>query len=100
MPTQIFDISDVPVDLLSANALDGTPLVLEIGKSYSCRFEAIGSTAVLRALEAATGSPPDTNAIGLPVLPYEDLIVTPAAGLAVYVWEKTGAGVLIINGVN
>ena len=31
------------------------------------------------------------------MLPYEDLIIVPVSGMAVYVWEPTGAGVLIIN---
>ena len=31
------------------------------------------------------------------MLPFEDLIINPIAGLAVYCWEPSGAGVLIIN---
>ena len=99
MPTQVFDVTATPVDLLTADAIDGTPLVLELGKSYSARYEAIGATAVLRAIEAPAGSPPDANAIGLPVLPFEDLIIVPVSAMGVYVWEPTGAGVLIINDV-
>ena len=97
MPTQVFDVTATPVDLLTANALDGSPLSLLAGKSYSARYEAIGSNVVMRAIESAAGSPPDAADIGLPVLAYEDLIINPAAGLAVYCWEPSGAGVLIIN---
>ena len=99
MPTQVFDVPAMPVDLLTASGLDGTPLVLEIGKTYIGRFEAIGGDAVMRAIESAAGSPPNVDAVGLPVKPYEDLVVVPAAGLAVYVWERTGAGILVINDV-
>ena len=99
MPTQVFDVTAMPVDLLSANAIDGTPLSLAMGKTYMGRYEAIGATAVLRAIESAAGSPPNADAIGLPVLPFEDLVIVPASGLAIYVWEQTGAGVLIINDV-
>ena len=97
MPTQVFDVTATPVDLLTANAIDGSPLLLLAGKSYSARYEAIGSDAVMRAIESTAGSPPDAADIGLPVKPYEDLIINPIAGLAVYCWEATGAGVLIIN---
>ena len=99
MPTQVFDVGSTPENLLTATGLDGSPLILETGKTYSARYEAIGATAVMRAIESAAGSPPDADAIGLPVLPYEDLIIIPATGQAVYVWEQTGSGVLIINDV-
>ena len=52
MPTQVFDVTATPVDLLTANALDGTPLSLLAGKSYSARYEAIGSNVVMRAIES------------------------------------------------
>ena len=99
MPTQVFDVTAMPVDLLTANAIDGTPLVLTAGKTYVGRYEAIGASAVMRAVEAAAGSPPNADAIGLPVLPYEDLTIIPVSGLGVFIWEETGAGVLIINDV-
>ena len=99
MPTQVFDVTATPVNLLTANAIDGTPLVLTAGKTYSARYEAISAVTVLRAIESAAGSPPNSDDIGLPVLSYEDLVIVPVSGLAVYVWEPTGAGVLIINDV-
>ena len=99
MPTQVYNVTATPVDLLTANTIDGTPLLLVLGKTYSARYEAIGAVTILRAIESTAGSPPDTDDIGLPVRPYEDLVITPAAGLAVYVWEPTGAGALIINDV-
>ena len=99
MPTQVFDVGTTPVDLLTANALDGTPLLLLAGRTYCARYEAIGGDAVMRAIESAAGSPPNVDAVGLPIRPFEDLIINPIAGLAVYCWEATGAGVLIINDV-
>ena len=100
MPTQVYDVTATPVDVLTANALDGTPLLLLAGKSYSARYEAtLGAATVMRAIESTAGSPPNADDIGLPVLPFEDLIINPIAGLAVYCWEETGAGVLIINDV-
>ena len=100
MPTQVYNVTATPVDLLTANTIDGTPLSLAMGKTYSARYEAtLGAVTVMRAIESAAGSPPDADDIGLPILPYENLIIDPAAGLAVYVWEPTGAGVLIINDV-
>ena len=99
MPTQVFDVTAMPVDLLTANALDGTPLSLAMGKTYSARYEAIGSDAIMRAIESTAGSPPNVDAVGLPIRPFEDLIINPIAGLAVFCWEPSGAGVLIINDV-
>ena len=99
MPTQVFDVGSTPLDILTANDLDGNPLVLEIGKTYIGRYEAVDPAAVLRVLEAPDGTNPDSSAIGLPVLPYEDLTIIPATGLAIYIWERSGAGVLIVNPV-
>ena len=80
MPTQVYNVTATPVDLLTATAIDGTPLSLVMHKTYLARYEAIGAVTIMRAIESA--SPPNADDIGLPILPYEHLRIDPASGLA------------------
>ena len=47
MPTRIFEVSAAPVNLLAANDLEGNPLDLQVGSTYSARYVAVGPQSIL-----------------------------------------------------
>ena len=99
MPTQIFEVGDSPVNLLTASGIDGQPLDLQIGKRYTGRYTAIGPQSVLKALEVADGTPVTSSSPALPVRVFEDLLIFPVAGQAIFVWSERGGGQLVINDI-
>ena len=99
MPTQIFEVTDSPVNLLTANDIDGQPLDLQIGKQYVGRYTTIGPQSILKALEVADGTAVTADSPALPVRVFEDLTIIPSTGQAIFVWSERGGGLLVINDV-
>ena len=98
MPTQIYEVTDTPVNLLSAVGVDGQPLDLEIGKRYIGRYTAIGPQSILKALEVTVGAAVTPDRSALPVRVFEDLTTIPVTGQSIFVWSlDRGGGQLIIN---
>ena len=97
MPTRIYQITDSPVNLLTANDVDGNPLDLQIGKHYSGRYTAIGPQSILKVLEVADGTPVGVNSPALPVRVFEDCQILPVAGQSIFAWSERGGGQLVIN---
>ena len=96
MPTKIYALTDIPINLLAANDLDGQPLDLQIGKKYVGRYTALGPQSILKSLEVATGTPVTSASPALPVRVFEDLVIIPVTGQTVFVWSEDG-GLLVIN---
>ena len=78
MPTQIYQLTTAPVNLIGANDIDGNPLSLAVGSRYQGRFVALDPQGVLKVLEIADGTAVPASATALPVRTYEDLIIVPA----------------------
>ena len=96
MATQIYAVTESPVDLLAANGIDGQPLDLQIGMRYSGRYTAVGPQSILKVLEVADGTAVTTVSPALPVRVFEDVTIIPATGQAIFVWSD-GDGQLVIN---
>ena len=99
MPTQIYQVTSAPVNLIGAADINGDPLALEVGKTYQARFVAIGVQSILKALEVAHGTPAFTASPALPVRVFEDLVISPKAGLSIFVWSED-AGTMVINDIS
>ena len=97
MPTQIYLVTDEPVNLLSAVDVEGQPLGLQVGKQYTARYTAVGPQSILKALEVADGTPVISSSPALPVRVYEDLVINPVSGQSIFVWSERGGGQLAIN---
>ena len=99
MPTQIYEVTIAPVDLLSAltTDADGNPLALAIGQTYQGRFQPNGPQSTLKVREAATGSALTAASPALRVRAYEDVTLKPIAGQGIFVWSESGGSLLIIN---
>ena len=98
MPTQIYRLSTSPVDLLTANDIDGNALSLAVGKTYQCRFVGLQVQAICKVLEAATGAQVTASDDALPIRIYEDLTIAPISGQSVFVWSED-PGKLVINDI-
>ena len=90
MPTQFYEPTPTPADLVAA-------LTLVDGTTYTCRFQVAEVQAVVKVVESATAVTADSAA--LLIRRFEDFSVKPAAGLAVYVWSDAADGVLVVNEV-
>ena len=99
MPTQIYEVTASPVNLVGAIGIDGHPLILEVGKRYQARYAAVGVQAILKVVEVSDGTPVVAGSPALPVRIFEDIAIIPAAGLNIFVWSEGGGGQLIINDV-
>ena len=99
MPTQIYDVTASPVNLLGAVGIDGQSLVLEVGKRYQGRYVAVEVQAILNLVEVSDGTPVVARSPALPLLRYEDVAIVPKEGLSIYLWSEGGDGQLIINDV-
>ena len=98
MATQIYTITAAPTNLLTANGIDGQPLVLVSGQTYSARFVAVGPQAICKSLAVPDGTAVDAADAALPVRNFEDLVIAPVAGESIYVWGDD-AGQLVINNI-
>ena len=98
MPTQIYRLTAVPVNLIGATGVDGTALSLEAGKTYQARFVPIGVQAICKIVEVPDGTVVDSSDSALPVRGYEDVTIVPASGVSIFVWGVDG-GELVINDV-
>ena len=99
MPTQIFQVTDSPVNLLAAVDVEGQPLDLRIGKRYTGRYTTIGPQSVLKALEVADGTAVTADKPALLVRVFEDLTIIPSTGQSIVVWSERAGGLLVINEV-
>ena len=97
MPTRIFEVSAAPVNLLAANDLEGNPLDLQVGTTYSGRYVAVGPQSILKMVEAPTGTVVTAGDPALPVRVYEDLTIIPKTGMAIFAWSENHSSQLIIN---
>ena len=100
MPTKILEITDAPVDLLTALDVDGIPLGLQVGQQYTGRYTAVGPQSILKALEVevGVGAQVTANSPALPVRVFEDLLIIPVSGQAIFVWSER-SGQLVINDI-
>ena len=96
MPTQFYDVTAAPVNLIGANDTDGNPLDLEIGKRYTGRFVALGPQAIMKVLSVPDATVVAAGDAALPMRNFEDLAIIPATGEAIFVWSEA-AGQLVIN---
>ena len=96
MPTKIYEMTNAPVNLLAALDVDGLPLDLQTGKQYTGRYTAVGPQSILKALEVAVGAAVTANSPALPVRVFEDLMIFPVSGQAIFVWSER-SGQLVIN---
>ena len=55
MSTRIYGVTDALVNLIGANGICGTPLVLEAGKTYAARYVALGVQSICKILEVPAG---------------------------------------------
>ena len=96
MPTQIYQVTDSPVNLIGADDIEGNTLTLTAGQTYSGRYVTSGNAySFLKVVESDTA--PDAADHGLPVFNREDLIIEPIAGEGIYVWNADGNGRIVIN---
>ena len=97
MPTRIFEVSAAPVNLLTANDLEGNPLDLQVGSTYSGRYVAVGPQSILKMVEAPTGTVVTAGDPALPVRIFEDVVIVPKTGMAIFAWSENDLSQLIIN---
>ena len=98
MATQIYLVTDAPVDLIGASDVEGVPLSLEIGNRYQARYQALGPQTTLKVLETGSARPVEASDAALLVRRFEDIAIVPATGLGIFVWSE-GDGLLVINDV-
>ena len=96
MPTQIYDLTQAPVNLVGATDTNGDPLDLEEGSVYSARYVALGPQAQMKFLAVAAGTMVLGDDMALPILNREDIILKPKAGEDLICWSED-EGVLVIN---
>ena len=98
MATRIYAVTATPVDLLVASDIDGDPLSLAAGATYSGRYQSVGAQSTMKVVEAATGTTLTAASPALRVRSYEDVVIKPVSGQGVFVWAEDD-GLLIINDV-
>ena len=96
MPTRTYGVTDALVNLIGANGIGGTPLVLEAGKTYAARYVALGVQSICKILEVPAGKTVEAGDPALPVRPYEDITIVPKTGIEIFIWSE-GNGQLVIN---
>jgi hypothetical protein len=99
MPTQVYEVTAAPVNLIGATGVDGAALSLEVGKTYSGRFVAIGVQSILKMVEAPDGTTVAASDPALPVRIFEDVTIVPKTGMAIFAWSEDQESQLIINAV-
>ena len=96
MATQIYQVTDSPVNLNGADDIEGNAITLTAGETYVGRYISTGyAYDFLKTVEAATA--PDAADPGLPVYHKEDMAIIPVAGEGIYVWNTRGVGRIIVN---
>lgn len=96
MATQVYAIIDSPENLLTANDINGTPLVLVAGQTYIARYVALGVQSIVKVLEVSAGTAVDASDPALPVRSFEDITIVPKTGQDIFIWSE-GNGQLVIN---
>ena len=88
MPTQFYELTAAPVDIIVA-------LGLANGMTYAARFQCQETQGVVKIVESATAVTADSAA--LLIQRYEDFFVKPAAGLLVFAWSDAADAVLVVK---
>ena len=99
MPTQIYRLTEAPTNLIGASDINGVALDLQVGKTYQGRFVAVGVQSILKMVEAPDGTTVAASDPALPVRIFEDVILIPKAGMAIFAWSENEESQLIINDV-
>lgn len=96
MPTQIYQVTDSPVNLIGATDINGDAITLIVGETYQGRYISSGRAyTFLKVVEAAAA--PDADDPGTPVFSREEIGIYPVAGEGIFVWNSDGIGRIYIN---
>lgn len=96
MATQIYQVTDTPVNLIGASDIDGNALTLTVGETYAGRYISTGLAYDFLKLVTAAAAP-DAADPGLPVYHKDDITIEPIAGEGIYVWNTRGVGRIFIE---
>ena len=99
MPTQIYGVTPRPANLIGAVDINGDPLALAVGTTYSARFQAGQVQALLKIREAPDGTTLTASSQALLVRRFEDVVIVPASGESVFAWSEAPDSFLVINAV-